>query len=125
MSFLSDYYNVGASNEPVRPLDEGVTVQISNAQASGDASWWDTLNDLTNKAGGYLNDIVGALVDKKVDDIKGNPDMASLTTGDPNDQPRGGVDETTKPFYVQYQKELMIGGAALLGVIVLASVLRR
>lgn len=115
----------GASDAPVKPLQEGATVTVANNQASGGASWFDTLNDLTDKAGGYLNDIFGAYVDKKVSDIKGNPDTVALSTGDPNDQPKGGVEEKPDPFYVTYKKELIYGGAALLGLVTLAVIVRR
>jgi len=122
---INQLFGIAPSNAPTKSLDEGVPVTVANNQASGDASWFDTLNDLGDKAGNYLNDIFGAYVDKKVSDIKGNPDRAALSTGNPGDQPQGGVEEPAKPFHVQYQRELMYGGAAVLGLVVLVAVLKR
>lgn len=109
----------GATEKEVRKLTSGEPVTVAEAQATGSKGPFDFLDGLTDRLGDAAGSILDAYTDKKVTDVRGNPETVN-TTGDPMDQPGGGeVVAPPQPFMTKYKTPIMIG-AGVVGLAIVA-----
>ena len=134
MSFQTEYVadsnQSGTSGTTVRPTtDSEVIVNqqddewdydynsgSSNSSSSGGVSygWLDQLGSIAINA---LGQYTQAYVDSKTEEQFGNP--GGDNAGDPFDSPGNTRPGQTMPFYEKYKKELLLGGAAAVGIFAL------
>lgn len=115
----------GTTGTAVKPITEGERVNVVQDQSTG--GFWSILDDVGTTAVNGVKDILGAVAQKEVNNLKGSGVSTTDSTGNPADQAGGGVPgdaASAKPFYQQYATELKIGGAAVAGLVLIYALTR-
>jgi len=110
----SETPTTGVSSGETKPVTEGerMTAVATQQPRTG---IFGVLDDITTTIGNGVSDALSAVVDREVNDIRTGAESDTDSTGDPDDQAGGTLNDnqSDEPFYKKYQTELMIGGGVL------------
>lgn len=115
----------GARGTQVKPITEGTTMTAVQTQTSR-AGFWGFLDDVGQTIGNTVGQAAQIKADQFLSGISDDTPAATVdSTGDPSDQQvKGPQSKTSMSFIEQYKKELMIGGAAVVGLVAIFLVTR-
>ena len=103
----------GFSHGPVKPITEGTEATVV-AQSSIFGGIFGALDNLGTSVVNGVSSVASAVAQKEVNKLVTGPEASFTDEGDPfaaagNTTPN----VATQPFYVTYQKELLIGGGII------------
>ena len=124
---LTSYFNdglesLGLSGPAVKPITEGVKLPVNDEQTSGGVFGW--LDGVGDSIGDTFSGLVGSAANIRADnylnDLIGGPGETVDSTGESQDKP-GNINrpENNIGFVEQYKMPLLIGGAAIGGLLLI------
>ena len=116
---------IGVSGSTVKPITTGNEVNIVPKAKSFTDNIFSALDDIGSTLTEGVSTAVSSIVQSEVDGLNTGPESAVTREGDPFDQPGRTETVDNVPFYKMYQKQLTIGGVALIGAIGLYFALRK
>jgi len=118
--------STGARGTQVKPITEGTTFVAVPSQTNRNG-FWGFLDEIGQTIGNTVGQAVQIEADQFLSGVRDNNPAANMvdSTGDPNDQQvKGPHTNVPMPFIEQYKKELMVGGAAVVGLLAIFLVTR-
>lgn len=107
-----------------KPITDGQKVTVIPTKEHK-MSIWSALDGISSTVVNGVSSIAGAAVDKEVRRLNTGAEASGTSFGDPDDNPGAIKVEHKENFVDKYKTELIIGAAAVAGLVVFVAIVRK